>query len=143
TFAYDLVGRLTDVSQDGTDIAHYTYDANGNRLSTTGPGGTLNGTYDAQDRLTTYGNTTYTYTGAGQLESGTTSGQTTTYTYDALGSLIKVALPGKQVSYVVDGLGRRVGKEVNGTLVQGFLYQDSLRPVAELDGQGHVVTRFV
>ena len=28
-------------------------------------------------------------------------------------------------------------------LVQGFLYQDQLKPVAELDGAGNVVSRFV
>lgn len=35
------------------------------------------------------------------------------------------------------------GKQVNGTLVQGFLYQDQLKPLAELDGTGNVVSRFV
>src|SRR5262249_35254213 len=45
--------------------------------------------------------------------------------------------------YVLDGLGRRIGKRVNGTLVQGFLYEDQLRPVAELDGGNNVVSRFV
>ncbi len=32
---------------------------------------------------------------------------------------------------------------MNGTLVKGFLYQDQLNPVAELDGSGNVVSRFV
>jgi RHS repeat-associated protein len=36
-----------------------------------------------------------------------------------------------------------VGKKVNGTLVQGFLYQNQLNPVAELNGSGTVVARFV
>jgi RHS repeat-associated protein len=44
---------------------------------------------------------------------------------------------------VVDGRNRRVGKKVNGTLVQGFLYQDQLNPVAELDGAGNVEAEFV
>jgi RHS repeat-associated protein len=43
----------------------------------------------------------------------------------------------------VDGENRRIGKKVNGVLVQGFLYQDQLEPVAELDGNGNVVARFV
>jgi RHS repeat-associated protein len=47
------------------------------------------------------------------------------------------------ISYQVDGLNRRIGKRVNGTLVQGWLYQDDLRPIAELDGQGQVVSQFV
>jgi len=52
-------------------------------------------------------------------------------------------LGGLLVEYVVDGQNRRVGKKVNGTLVQGFLYQNQLNPVAELDGTGNVVSRFV
>src|SRR5690606_1881517 len=45
--------------------------------------------------------------------------------------------------YLIDGQNRRVGKKINGVLVQGFLYQDQLNPVAELDGNGNVVSRFV
>jgi RHS repeat-associated protein len=32
---------------------------------------------------------------------------------------------------------------VNGSLVQGFLYENQLEPVAELDGAGNLVSRFV
>lgn len=32
---------------------------------------------------------------------------------------------------------------MNGTLEQGWLYQDGLNPIAELDGMGQVVSRFV
>src|SRR5207253_2531440 len=32
---------------------------------------------------------------------------------------------------------------VNGTTVQRFIYQDGLRPIAELDGSNNVVSRFV
>jgi RHS repeat-associated protein len=44
---------------------------------------------------------------------------------------------------MIDGQNRRIGKKVNGALVQGFLYQGQLRPVAELDGNNNVVSRFV
>jgi uncharacterized protein RhaS with RHS repeats len=44
---------------------------------------------------------------------------------------------------VIDGQNRRVGKKVNGILGQAFLYQDQLEPVAELDGAGNLVSRFV
>ena len=50
---------------------------------------------------------------------------------------------GTKIEYVIDGQNRRIGKKVNGTLVQGFLYQDGLNPVAELDASGNVVARFV
>ena len=55
-----------------------------------------------------------------------------------------VTLPtGDQLGYVIDGENRRTGKTVNGTLVQGFLYENQLEPVAELDGTGNLVSRFV
>ena len=47
------------------------------------------------------------------------------------------------IDYLVDGQGRRIGKQVNHDLVQGFLYRDRLAIVAELDGAGNVVSRFV
>ncbi|MDM8563868.1 RHS repeat-associated core domain-containing protein, partial [Candidatus Marithioploca araucensis] len=63
-------------------------------------------------------------------------------TYPA--NLTRVQLPdGTEIEYLIDGRDRRIGKKVNGQLVQGFLYQGSLNPVAELDVNGNLVTRFV
>jgi RHS repeat-associated protein len=145
-YGYDALGHLNQVKEDGTLVASYGYDTNGNRTSFTGPNGTVSGTYDSQDRLLTYGGTSYAYTAAGELQgkTDTATNQTTTYAYDALGNLRSVTLPdGTHIDYVTDGSNRRVGKKVNGTLVQGFLYDGQLRPVAELDGAGNVVSRFV
>jgi RHS repeat-associated protein len=143
-YAYDLAGRLTAVEKNGVTVAAYSYDDNSNRLSFTGPGGTLSGSYDAQDRLLQYGGSTYTYSAGGELLRVTSGGRTTTYEYDALGTLVAIVLPdGARIEYIVDGENRRIGKTVNGILVQGFLYQDTLRPVAELDGEGRIVSRFV
>jgi RHS repeat-associated protein len=50
---------------------------------------------------------------------------------------------GTQIEYILDGQNRRIGKKVNGVLNQGFLYRNQLAPVAELDGSGAVVARFV
>jgi YD repeat-containing protein len=55
---YDLAGRLSQVKKNGATVAAYTYDSNDNRLSFTGPGGTVNGAYDNQDRMTSYGGAT-------------------------------------------------------------------------------------
>ncbi len=44
---------------------------------------------------------------------------------------------------MIDAQNRRIGKKVNGTLVQGFVYANQLKPVAELDGNGNVVATFV
>jgi RHS repeat-associated protein len=123
-------------------VSSYSYDANGNRLSA--PGLSTAPLYDAQDRLLVYRINTYTYTANGELASKTTAGQTTHYAYDVLGNLRQVRLPsGTVIDYVIDGQNRRIGKKVNGILTQGFLYQDQLKPIAELDGNNQVANRFV
>ena len=143
-YAYDAIGQLIEVRQNGSIAATYGYDANGNRLSKTGPGINETGNYDAQDRMLSYAGATYSYTANGELQSKVQGGQTTSYNYDALGNLRQVTLPnGTQIEYLIDGQNRRIGKKVNNVLVQGFLYQGQLQPVAELDGSGNVVSRFV
>jgi hypothetical protein len=71
------------------------------------------------------------------------------YLYDArgalgaLGALASVQLPsGDRVDYVLDAVGRRVGKKLNGALQLGWLYE-CIRPIAEVDGTGAVVARFI
>jgi len=143
-YLYDLAGRLQAVKKNGSTISTYAYDSNGNRL--TGPTAGPTGTYDNQDRLIQYGDITYTYTANGELNSrtDTTASETNAYAYDALGNLMGVTLPdGTPITYVIDGFNRRIGKKVNGLLVQGFLYKDQLNPVAELDGSSNVISRFV
>ena len=143
-YGYDPAGRLASVTRNGTLVVQYTYDANGNRLSASGEAGLVEGTYDAQDRLLTYGAASYTYSANGELATRTVGDQTTTYSYDTLGNLITVTKPDATViSYTVDARGRRVRKAVNGVAVKGWLYADQLRPIAELDGSGAVVSRFV
>jgi len=103
-------------------------------------------TYDDHDRLVQGGSVTYSYAPAGELLSRTdaATGDTLSTAYDAFGNLRSATLlDGRQVSYVVDGLQRRVGKRVDGVPAQGFLYGDALNPLAELDGAGQVVARFV
>ena len=140
-YDYDLAGRLDTVTQDGVLDSDYDYDDNGNR---THVNGVLIGQYDGQDRLLSYDGATYTYTANGELETKTVGSQVTSYDYDVLGNLTSVTLPnGMLIEYVVDGRNRRIGKKVNGTLVQGFVYQDQLNPMAELDGNGNVVARFI
>ena len=143
-YSYYPAGELETVTKDGATISSYAYDQDDNRKSVTNASGTIIPAYDAQDRLQTYGAATYSYTANGELQSKTVGSQTTTYTYDVLGNLLQVAPPtGSAIAYVVDGENRRVGREVGGTLTTSFLYQDGLRVVAQLDGSGNVVARYV
>jgi RHS repeat-associated protein len=140
-YGYDQEGRLDAVTENGNPVASYGYDANGNRVSVNAQ---MIATYDDQDRLLTYGPYSYTYNANGELLTKTSSSGTTSYTWDALGNLLEVKLPnGTDIKYLYDGQNRRIGKEVNGTLTEGFLYDGQLEPVAELDGSGNIVEQFV
>jgi RHS repeat-associated protein len=78
------------------------------------------------------------------VQSWTDASGTTTLTYDVQGNLRAVNLPnGDVVEYIVDGRNRRIGRKVNGGLTHRWLYQDQLRPIAELDANGNIASRFV
>src|SRR5260221_3984131 len=47
------------------------------------------------------------------------------------------------ITYIIDGENRRVGKKVNGTLVESFLYEDDLKRVGWYDGAGALKAQFV
>jgi RHS repeat-associated protein len=148
-FHYDVAGRLDQVTRGDTMVS-YQYDSNGNRLAKTTQTDkattTIYATYDDQDRLLAYGDCRYAYTANGELKSKRCGDKLTQYDYDVLGNLRKVVLPGDTpsvIEYVIDGQQRRIGKKVNGVLRQGWLYGDQLNPIAELDGNNNVVSRFV
>lgn len=142
SYSYDAAGRLTTATKNSATDS-YAYDSNSNRLSATTPAGTSSGTYDAQDRLLTYGEASYTYTANGELAMQTVGIQKTTYTYDVLGNLIAATLPnGTNIGYLVDAENHRVGKQMNGVLETGFLY-DGEHIVAQLNGSNQLVSQFV
>jgi RHS repeat-associated protein len=142
-YGYDDAGRLVAVTEDGAVTDEYSYDDNGNRLSADTGNGFFAGNYDEQDRLVQYGDTVYKYTANGELLSKDSGGVSTEYEYDVLGNLRNVKLPNKEIEYIIDARNRRIGKRVEGKFTQGFLYQGSLNPIAELGVSGDVVTRFV
>ena len=146
TYAMDAAGRLTGEDVNGVSHLSLSYDNNGNRFNNMVKEGESEGTYDAQDRIVTYGSYEYEHDERGYRTEtrDTDTGDTTTFVADAVGNLLTVTLPDSTViDYVIDGKNRRVGRRVDGELVQGFLYRDGLSPVAELDGSGNVVSQFV
>ncbi len=142
TYSYDPAGRLVQVRKNGNLVSDYEYDLNSNRTRFN----TTLGQYDGQDRMLNYGGFVYSYNQNGDL-TGKLNSQTnesTAYSYDEFGNLKSVTLPNSAViTYLTDAQHRRVGKRINNTLVQSFIYQDQLNPIAELDGNGAVVSTFV
>ncbi|MBA6328246.1 hypothetical protein H4J46_09895 [Colwellia sp. MB02u-6] len=151
-YNYDLLGQLSTVKTNDVLTSRFSFDDNANR---THMNDVAAATFDAQDRLkqhlTNSENNQYLYTDNGDLVSkkNTATNKLSLYHYDVLGNLISAAIPDDnsttttQVEYIIDAQNRRIGKKVNNTLIQGFLYKDQLNPIAELDGNGDIVSRFI
>ncbi|MEK2646620.1 RHS repeat domain-containing protein [Bdellovibrio sp. BCCA] len=145
-YSYDLSGRLTDITKNGSAYAHFIFDNNGNR--TGGNVGIVNttATYDNQDRILTYNQYTFSHNDNGEMISrqNTSTGMATNYQYNSLGALTQVTLPsGDIISYVYDGLGRRVGRKKNGITTSTYLYDGKYNIVGEIDSAGNITTQYV
>jgi RHS repeat-associated protein len=142
-YAYDGADRLASVKVNGATTETDTYDAAGNRTAVKRPAGTTTATYDDRDRLVTDGSATFTWADDGQLTKRSDSSGTTAFTFDDFGSLRGVTLAdGRSITYLVDADGRRIGRQVGGKLVAGYLYDPAGRVVAETDGTGAIVMQF-
>ncbi|MEU9377188.1 LamG-like jellyroll fold domain-containing protein [Streptomyces sp. NPDC048255] len=78
TYAYDLAGRMTSETSGGTTTAS-EWDKAGNLTKK----GELTATYDARNRVQTWGTQTFDYSARGSIKSVTDSGTTRTITTDA------------------------------------------------------------
>jgi len=144
-YAYDVAGRLREVTEDGSVVATYGYDANEARVSVNRPSGTRTSTVDAQDRLLAHGDYVYTYNASGQRATRThgSSGEVATYQYDIKGNLLSFAVAGgARIDYAVDGTNRRVARWVDGVLTETYLWSGN-RLVASTEVASGVVTRYV
>jgi RHS repeat-associated protein len=143
-YAYNIAGRLWQVWRNDTLVSTYSYDPNGNRIAHLTSTKTDSGTYDAQDRMLTYGTAQYIYTKNGELQKKITGNDTTSYIYDYLGNLVTVRFSsGDRIDYIIDGHNRRIGKKLNGNLVKRWVYSGQLTPSAELDSSGNVTAQFI
>jgi YD repeat-containing protein len=132
TYTLDELNQLTEILRPSGTIA-YTYDAAGNRQTTTLGGVTTTATYDDASELRSAGSTGYTYDAAGnRLTAGSS-----TYAYDRLGRLASATVGGVTTGYALDGDGTRVASTSGGTTTP-YLW-DTAAPLAELvstDGAG-------
>lgn len=142
-YAYDIRGRLEQVTNPNGSIIAYTYDAAGNRSSIDILSGAVDYTFDALNRLETVtdanaGVTTYTYDDVGNRASVTyPNGVMTTYTYDDLNRLVymETANSGAQIinsySYTLDNAGNRTQVQENNGRIVDYTYDNLYRLIAE------------
>jgi RHS repeat-associated protein len=142
-YSYDRAYRLTAVRVNGRETETYHYDPAGNRASLVRAKKNLKASYDDRQRLVSFGNSQYKWMPDGTL-AGVAQGQrASAFVYDNFGALRQASLPdGRKLRYLVDAGGRRLGREVSGKLVAGYLYRLDRSIAAETDTGGKIVSRF-
>jgi RHS repeat-associated protein len=158
TFGYDLLDRVTTGTSTGKTRG-YTYDANSNRLTTTGTTAStetisttnnrLNSTsggivrtygYDNAGNTTSYTGDSFTFNDRGRMSQAIVSGSATNYIYNALGQLVEKYGNGGTTFLVYDEAGHILGEySSTGALVQETIWMGDT-PVATLLPNGSSVT---
>ncbi len=131
TYGYNSINALvSEVTTDSDDniLASYEYTigSNGERLSCTELGRTVEYTYDELERLTsetvTVGSevsvTTYTYDSNSNRLSMNRGGEVTNYTYNSLNQITQAG----DVSYTWDNAGNLVSQSRNGVIAATYTY---------------------
>jgi RHS repeat-associated protein len=154
TFGYDLLDRVNS-GLSSAITEGYTYDANSNRLTTTGAvpsaetiatsSNQLNSTtgsiaraysYDAAGNTQGYANNTYTFNQRSRMSQATVAGSVTNYVYNALGQLIQKSGNGGTGSLMYDEAGHLLGEYFSsGALLQETIWMGDT-PVATLRPNG-------
>jgi RHS repeat-associated protein len=143
-YAYDAANELTGinyVSPTNTAMGAltYGYDLDGRRISKTGSfatdvlpaSTTAAGTFDANNRQTTFNGTAQTYDANGNL----TSNGIDTFVWNARNQLTQInAGSTTQFSYAYDALGRRTSKSVAGASAPTTYLYDGMNAVQEAVG---------
>ncbi len=145
-YTYDDFGRLLTVTQNGSQVEAYTYDANGNRQSELNTHLGINRTYshNIEDQTTEAGSITYHYNDDDFLSKKMDGTETTLYDYSSMGELKSVTLPdGMVVSYTHDALTRPVAKSIDGAITEKYLWSGRIQLLAVLEADNSVRQRFV
>ncbi len=144
-YTYDPLGRLAQVSKDGSLLRSYQYDSfsNRTRMEDHAAGRTYAFTYDARNRLTAMedgytGRKEYNYDHRGNLTGKIEGGiLIQTYSYNAMNRLSKAwDGQGEEAAYLYNGLGQRIGRECRkrGTVLTERYLLDVTRPYHNLLG---------
>jgi RHS repeat-associated protein len=142
SFAYDADGQLVDVHHPDGRRTQIEYDRNGNRTRVVTDATTVPWSSNSLNQATAAGSASFAYDANGNLVQRTDASGTTTYAWNADGRLVQVVHPTLGTfDYEYDALGRRV-TERRGTSVRRWAW-DGWEVVAEYDGAGALVTRYV
>ena len=141
-YTYDDNGKLTQVKKDNIIVESYTYDNNGNRLSSTVNGITTTASYTLDDQIEVYGDNTYTYDNDGYLQEKVTPDGTTSYIYSTLGELKEVTTPTKTITYKHNANNQRVSKLIDGVITEKYLWSNLTTLLAIYDKDDNLVQRF-
>ena len=139
-YEYDDLYRLTKAVNPTLDDEAYTYDARGNRITAEGISG--NWTYNTNNELQAYGDTSFEYDSNGNLNSKTVEGQTTYFIYDTANRMARVEDDSSNliVSYYYDPFGRRLWKDVGGGRTYFFYAEEGL--IGEYEGSGNEIKSY-
>jgi RHS repeat-associated protein len=139
-YTYDPIYELTQVTQGGGTTESYSYDAVGNRLSSSG---VPTYSYNTSNELTSNSSGSYTYDANGNTLADP-SGKS--YTWDFENRLTQAVNPGVgTTTFRYDPFGRRIQK--SGPLgTTNFLYDGPLdqgwNVIEEVDNSGNVLARY-
>jgi RHS repeat-associated protein len=140
TFTYDVMNRLTKITQPGNATTSFAYDTRGRRTSVTDANSkTTSYQYDDADRLLSVtdaalNSTDYGYDTENHLQAITDAlGRVTSFTYDSLGRVTGVTFPSTLTeSYNYDAVGNLLSKtDRKGQTIQ-YAYDDLDRLVTKM-----------
>jgi RHS repeat-associated protein len=136
-YTLDALNRLTAATYPNGDKTAYTYDAAGNRLTSTLNGTATNYTYDTAGRLVSQGAKTISYDGASNI----TANGSDTYSWDWAGRMASSTVGGAIANYTYDGDGVRTAVTNVGSTTNYVWDRASSLPLLVDDGtQGYVQT---
>ncbi len=145
-YEYDSEGRLKNVYCDRNTTEDYRYGEYGERIAIETDRVRPHWyTYNDNLQLVKTGKIKYTYDDKGRQVSRNEFGEITQYSYTEAGLLREVILPdGKRIEYTCNPAGQRVCKEINGKVVETYLWQDltTLLVVADEKGNNAKIFRY-